>query len=157
MSVRGASTLRRLPAWVLDTFLVSAISLGLVMLLGLDAIWKVPDDYFAIDWYFHQWLERPRAMLAAPCLFIGLLWFWFSAWELACRRTPGALIFRLETLDEQGFSPDLSYRLRRVIGFALNVVTLGLGVAFVFIRRDRRGLHEWLSHTVTTASQKKNV
>ncbi len=62
--------------------------------------------------------------------------------------TPGQRMVGLKVCDAEGTSPlSLSRALRRLVGFTVSVVTLGLGFVSLLLHRDRLALHDVISGT----------
>ncbi len=81
------------------------------------------------------------AWWAAAGLYLG------GFWTLA-ERTPGMTFFALRILDESGRRVPPRQDLRRLIGFLLAMVPLGLGFIGILLDERRRGWHDRYARTV---------
>jgi uncharacterized RDD family membrane protein YckC len=84
----------------------------------------------------------------------GAIAWWIAAgvylagfWTLA-ERTPGMTFFGLRILDQSGGRVPPRQDLRRLIGFVLALIPLGLGFAGILLDERRRGWHDRFARTV---------
>jgi len=84
----------------------------------------------------------------------GAIAWWIAAgfylagfWTLA-ERTPGMTFFGLRILDQSGGRVPPRQDLRRLIGFVLALIPLGLGFAGILLDERRRGWHDRFARTL---------
>jgi uncharacterized RDD family membrane protein YckC len=132
----GAAT--RGLAIALDGAILSGILLLLSTLLALliSTIFSLEGDAKAVTIAF-------GALAWAVAAGIYLAVFWTLA-----ERTPGMTFFGLRILTEEGAPVPPGQDLRRLVGFALALIPLGLGFAGILLDERRRGWHDRYAGTV---------
>lgn len=116
---------------------------------------STPPGWFWSEWLLSLWLDRPGT-LTAPILWWGIFTLlWQGGWELFTGRSPGARLLGLELRSMRDGERARPWQVMlRLMGIGLEVLTLGLGYALVFITREGRSLHELISHTVVTRASR---
>jgi uncharacterized RDD family membrane protein YckC len=73
---------------------------------------------------------------------------YFAAFWTLTGQTPGMRAMGLRLIAPDGRNPSRSAALRRIVGIALCVLTLGVGFLLILIDDRRRGLHDLLGRTL---------
>jgi uncharacterized RDD family membrane protein YckC len=73
--------------------------------------------------------------------------YFVGFWSLA-GQTPGMRLMRIVVVPESGTRIGLWRGLRRMVGFAVCWLTLGLGFALVLVDDRRQGLHDKIAGTL---------
>ena len=147
--LRPAGLLRRLPALLLD---LVAPTLLIGLLVAADVLERSliapPPGWFWSEWWLSFWLDDPTTLWTPVLVFVLLGLLWNTGWELALGRTPGAMALGLRVVDRGALPIGRAHALRRGLGAALNVLTLGLGYGLVAVTPLRRGLHDLVGGSV---------
>jgi uncharacterized RDD family membrane protein YckC len=81
----------------------------------------------------------------------GVFLFLVSYFGMLCSNgsSPAKVLFAIRVIDSRsGKAPTLIQALvREILGKGLGILTLGIGFGFVFMRSDRRALHDVISET----------
>lgn len=127
-------------ARVVQRMVATVIDVGIMVLATL--------PYWAISYYVGgNFLDkRVLIMLASATLSICLLYLVLSV-ALAAR-TFGMMFVGIRVINTvTGAPPSLFQAIMRGFGYALALATAGLGFLIMFIDRERRGLHDFVSGT----------
>jgi uncharacterized RDD family membrane protein YckC len=127
------------PIAVLACWLTSQIS-G----VGLPAMKIGPLD---IDLWIDLVLDvDPGLMMGmALCSAIGLAYL--SIFHIVRGQTLGMKVMKMKIIDAYGDSPSPRRCLIRVLGYVVNLATLGLGFLWIGFDSEKRGLHDWMAGT----------
>jgi uncharacterized RDD family membrane protein YckC len=132
-----AGAVSRLLAFVVDVILMNA-----TFFLGSALIAFVLREVFSDS----QDVPTGALVVGTGAWLIGIGTYLLAFWSLA-GETPGMrfLGLRLDAEDTHGIG--LRRAVRRLVGFALSALTLGLGFLGILLRRDRRGLPDRMADT----------
>ena len=130
---------RRLPAFLLDTFLFSLISTGLaIAIYGFDRVMQLQTITadIEIDWN----LLLIDQLVPAICTIA----FW-----LAWKATPGKLLFDCQIVDADSFQKaSFSQLVQRYLCYIVSALPLGLGFLWIVFNKRNQGWHDKLSNTI---------
>jgi uncharacterized RDD family membrane protein YckC len=123
-------------------FAVDAVLLNATFFLGSALIAFVLRQVFGDS----QDLPTGALVVGTGAWLIGIGTYLVAFWSLA-GETPGMrfLGLRLDAEDTHGIG--LRRAIRRLVGFGLSVLTLGIGFLGIVLRRDRRGLPDRMADT----------
>jgi uncharacterized RDD family membrane protein YckC len=152
INLRGAYAgfVTRAAAFILDLIFVS-LSIGVVNGLFRLLLW-----YFDLDPAACPPIRLGNFLRASTCHasawlmlilsiafpFLYLLFFWMLSGQ-----TPGKFFLRLRIIRQDGGRVRLHQSLRRLLGYWLAILTLGIGFLYVLVDDRRRGLHDRLAGT----------
>jgi uncharacterized RDD family membrane protein YckC len=143
-----AGALRRALATLVD--MVVFLGLSAVLLLPvaqrapLDALGR-PLDALSMAASDTAWLGHLAGVLG---LWMALWWCYFLVGWGLFGRTPGKFLFRMAVTDEDGRIPIGPARAAlRLVAYAASATTLGWGHTLIWLRSDRRALHDLLAGT----------
>lgn len=117
----------RLLAYIIDAFLLGAITTPLFMLL----------------------LSRGVGEQSANLLTIAISWMYFAVFESSdWQGTPGKKVLGLAVTDEQGQKISAIRATKRYFAKLLSALLLGIGIFMVAFTARKQGLHDKLLHTL---------
>lgn len=146
--MRTVGLLRRAAAATVDAICAAAFVAFAFATGVLDRALFTPDDgWFLSEWWLKLWLDDPTIFVAPVVLWCVTTIFWITSWELAIERTPGAMLLRIEVIDEAGFTPRRVRFVVRGVALMLQASTLGFGWLWGFVSPTRRTLADVVSGT----------
>ena len=90
----------------------------------------------------------PKYRILSIALLVGLS-FLYCAYPLAMSgRTLGMTLFGLRVVRDDGSGLNGRHAIVRVLAFPLSILTLGVGILLILLRRDRCALHDLIADTV---------
>ena len=123
----------RLLAYIIDAFILGAISLPLAKALAAMGIGGHSSNTMSIL----------------------ISWMYFAVFESSdWMATPGKKVLGLAVADEQGAKISIGRATRRFLGKILSALILGLGFVMIAFTARKQGLHDKLFHTVVLRVQR---
>jgi uncharacterized RDD family membrane protein YckC len=146
--LEAAGPLRRGLATLVDMVVFLGLSVALILPVArrapLDAVGR-PLDALSMAASDTAWLAHVAGVLG---LWIGLWWCYFLVGWGLFGWTPGKGLFGLRVTDEDGRIPiGPSRAALRLIAYTASATTLGWGHTLIWLRSDRRALHDLLAGT----------
>ncbi len=112
-------------------------------------IFSVAGD--AIEYFVNAVSDHHFSFSQIPILSVALLVafsFLYCAYPLAMSgRTLGMTLLGLRVFRDDGSTLDGKHAVVRVLAFPLSILTLGIGILLILLRRDRCALHDLIAET----------
>ena len=89
----------------------------------------------------------PAPLPAAATMAIGFLCFYHVLTWTVFSATPGKMLLRLKVVDRNGWGIGISQAASRCLGYGISTLIFGLGFAWIYIDRHRRGWHDIIAST----------
>lgn len=97
------------------------------------------------------WIDLVLAMDPGLVMAMVLTWAiglsYLALFHIARGQTLGMRVMKMKIIDAYGESPSPRRCLVRVLGYVVNVATLGLGFLWIGFDSEKRGLHDWIAGT----------
>ena len=97
------------------------------------------------------WIDLVLAMDPGLVMAMVLIWAiglsYLALFHIARGQTLGMRVMKMRIIDAYGESPSPRRCLVRVLGYVVNVATLGLGFLWIGFDSEKRGLHDWIAGT----------
>ena len=136
----SADTRKDLPGLTRRAF-VGLIDLLLIGLMVSPAVAAL--EAAAVDW------SNPRIAGLMAGITVATMFAYLTISIALTGRTLAMRLLRVRTIDERtGLIPTGGQSIKRALGYIFSLAPLGLGLAFAFIDRDNRPLHDRFSKTL---------
>jgi uncharacterized RDD family membrane protein YckC len=137
--VSAAGVLRRGLAFPLDRAIVALV-------------WCIGTAWLVIVYGSTEtgaWALEPLALLVAASVTLGVVLdaVYFVGFVGACGQTPAKMLVGVRVVRRDGARVGYGRALARWLGYALGIVTLGLGFLIAVLDGQRRALHDWIAGT----------
>src|SRR5688572_30098344 len=136
----SADTRKDLPGLTRRAF-VGLIDLLLIALMVSPAV--AAFQAAAVDW------SNPRIAGLLAGITVATMFAYLTVSIALTGRTVAMRVLRVRTIDERtGLIPTGGQSIKRALGYIFSLAVFGLGLAFAFIDRDNRPLHDRFSKTI---------
>jgi uncharacterized RDD family membrane protein YckC len=135
----SADTRKDMPGLTRRAF-VGLVDLVLIALMVAPAVAAL--QAVAVDW------SNPRIVGLMVGITVATMFAYLTVSIALTGRTLGMRLLRVRTIDERtGLIPTGGQSIQRALGYIFSLALFGLGLAFAFIDRENRPLHDRFSKT----------